>query len=95
MFKVTLPCLAPTICTVLILKIGTLFSGNFNQIFNLYNSAVMDVADILDTYVYRLGINNMQYSYSSAINLFQNLLSLALVIITHKVIKRMGEEGIV
>ena len=55
----------------------------------------MDVADILDTYVYRLGINNMQYSYSSAINLFQNLLSLALVIITHKVIKRMGEEGIV
>lgn len=95
MFKVTLPCLAPTICTVLILKIGTLFSGNFNQIFNLYNSAVMDVADILDTYVYRLGINNMQYSYSSAINLFQNLLSLALVIITNKVIKRMGEEGIV
>lgn len=95
MFKVTLPCLAPTICTVLILKIGTLFSGNFNQIFNLYNSAVMDVADILDTYVYRLGINSMQYSYSSAINLFQNLLSLALVIITNKVIKRMGEEGIV
>ena len=95
MFKVTLPCLAPTICTVLILKIGTLFSGNFNQIFNLYNSAVMDVADILDTYVYRLGINSMKYSYSSAVSLFQNMISVVLVFVVNQIVKKIDQEGIV
>lgn len=95
MFQITLPCLSGTICTVLILKLGSLLSGNFNQIYNLYNSAVMDVADILDTYVYRLGIDNMKYSYSSAAGLFQNIISLLLVIIANRIVKRMNQEGIV
>ena len=94
MFKITIPCLSGTICTVLILKLGSLLSANFNQIFNLYNSAVMDVADILDTYVYRLGINSMQYSYSSAVNLFQNVIGLILVITVNKIVKRAGQEGV-
>lgn len=92
--RITLPCLKGTICTVVILKIGTLLSGNFNQIFNLYNAAVMGVADILDTYVYRLGINNMDYSYSAAVGLFQNVISLALVLLSNKIVTRMGEDGV-
>ena len=95
LFRITIPCLSGTICTVLILKLGGLLSGNFNQIFNLYNSAVMDVADILDTYVYRLGINSMQYSYSSAVNLFQNVIGLLLVFTVNKIVKRAGQEGVV
>lgn len=94
LFRITLPCLKGTICTVLILKIGTLLSGNFNQVFNLYNAAVMDVADILDTYVYRLGINSMDYSYSAAIGLFQNLISLMLVLLSNKIVKKLGEDGV-
>ena len=94
MFKITIPCLSGTICTVLILKLGSLLSANFNQVFNLYNSAVMDVADILDTYVYRLGINSMQYSYSSAVNLFQNVIGLILVLTVNKIVKRAGQEGV-
>ncbi len=94
LLRITLPCLKGTICTVLILKIGTLLSGNFNQVFNLYNAAVMDVADILDTYVYRLGINSMDYSYSAAISLFQNLISLMLVLISNKIVKKLGEDGV-
>lgn len=94
MFKITIPCLSGTICTVLILKLGSLLSANFNQIFNLYNSAVMDVADILDTYVYRLGINSMQYSYSSAVKLFQNVIGLILVITVNKIVKGAGQEGV-
>ena len=78
----------------MILKLGSLLSANFNQIFNLYNSAVMDVADILDTYVYRLGINSMQYSYSSAVNLFQNVIGLILVITVNKIVKGAGQEGV-
>lgn len=92
--RITLPSLKGTICTMLILKLGTLLSGNFNQVFNLYNAAVMDVADILDTYVYRLGINSMQYSYSAAIGLFQNLISLALVLLTNRIVKKLGEDGV-
>ncbi len=96
MFRITIPCLRNTISTVLILKLGGLLSGNFNQIFNLYNNAVMDAADILDTYVYRLGINNMQFSYSSAVNLFQNVIGLALVTIANLLVKKLSdsEEGI-
>ncbi len=96
MFHITIPCLRNTISTVLILKLGSLLSGNFNQIFNLYNNAVMDSADILDTYVYRLGINNMQFSYSSAVNLFQNVIGLVLVMVANLLVKRLSdsEEGI-
>ncbi|MDO4838692.1 MAG: ABC transporter permease subunit [Clostridia bacterium] len=96
MFRITIPCLRNTISTVLILKLGGLLSGNFNQIFNLYNNAVMDAADILDTYVYRLGINNMQFSYSSAVNLFQNVIGLALVTVANLLVKKLSdsEEGI-
>lgn len=95
MFRITLPCLSGTICTVLILKLGSLLSGNFNQIFNLYNSAVMNVADILDTYVYRLGINSMKYSYSSAVSLFQNMISVVLVFVVNQIVKKIDQEGIV
>ena len=95
MFRITLPCLSGTICTVLILRLGSLLSGNFNQIFNLYNSAVMDVADILDTYVYRLGINSMKYSYSSAVSLFQNMISVVLVFVVNQIVKKIDQEGIV
>ena len=95
MFRITLPCLSGSICTVLILKLGSLLSGNFNQIFNLYNSAVMDVADILDTYVYRLGINSMKYSYSSAVSLFQNMISVVLVFVVNQIVKKIDQEGIV
>ena len=95
MFRITLPCLSGTTCTVLILKLGSLLSGNFNQIFNLYNSAVMDVADILDTYVYRLGINSMKYSYSSAVSLFQNMISVVLVFVVNQIVKKIDQEGIV
>lgn len=94
MFRITLPCLSGTICTVLILKMGSLLTGNFNQVFNLYNSAVMDVADILDTYVYRLGIDNMKYSYSAAVGLFQNVISLLLVLVSNRIVKRVNQEGI-
>lgn len=96
MFRITIPCLRNTISTVLILKLGGLLSANFNQIFNLYNSAVMDVADILDTYVYRLGINNMQFSYSSAVSFFQNIIGLVLVLFANALTKKISssEEGI-
>ena len=54
----------------------------------------MDTADILDTYVYRLGIENSKYSYSTAVGLFKNVINLALVLATNYFSKAIGQEGL-
>lgn len=92
--NVTLPCIAGTIVVVLVLRVGSIMSGGFNQIFNMYNDAVMQDVDIIDTYVYRLGITNQKYSYSTAVELFKNVVSLSLVLMTNALSKRVTERGL-
>jgi putative aldouronate transport system permease protein len=93
-FFITIPCIAPTVVVVMIIKVGGIMNAGFNQIFNLYNSAVMDTADILETYVYRLGIGNMRFSYAAAVGLFQNIIALLFVLLTDRFSKKIGQEGI-
>jgi putative aldouronate transport system permease protein len=93
-FFITIPCIAPTVVVVMIIKVGGIMNAGFNQIFNLYNSAVMDSADILETYVYRLGIGNMRFSYAAAVGLFQNIIALLFVLLTDRFSKKIGQEGI-
>ena len=57
------------------LSLGSVLSANFDQIFNLYSSLVYDVGDILDTYVYRMGIQQSQYSISTAVGLLKSVIS--------------------
>jgi len=77
---ITLPCIMPTISTMLILRLGSLINVGFDPIFNLYNPATYDVADVISTYVYRRGLVEMKYDYTAAIGLFQNVVGLALVL---------------
>ena len=93
---ITLPGLIPVISIQFILRTGSLVSGGFDQIFNLYNENVYRVADIIDTYVYRRGLIDQQYSFSAAAGLFKNVISFALVLFTNVVVKRLngGEGGI-
>ncbi len=77
---ITLPCIMPTISTMLILRLGSLMSVGFDPIFNLYNSATYEVADVISTYVYRRGLVDMKYDYTAAIGLFQNVVGLILVL---------------
>jgi putative aldouronate transport system permease protein len=93
-FFITIPCIAPTVVVVMIIKVGGIMNAGFNQIFNLYNSAVMDSADILETYVYRLGIGNMRFSYAAAVGLFQNVIAFLFVFLTDRFSKKIGQEGI-
>lgn len=79
----------PTVATLLILNLGSVMNAGFDQIFNLYNTQVYAVADILDTYVYRVGLINFDYSYSAAIGLFKNVIGIVLVIGSNLVIKYM------
>ncbi len=92
--RITIPCIAGTIVVVMVLKVGSTMNAGFDQIFNLYNDAVMSKADILDTYVYRLGIKSSKFSYSTAVGLFKNVINLALVLMTNLAAKKMGQEGL-
>lgn len=85
---VTLPGIMSTIVIMLVLRLGSLLSAGFDQIFIMYNPTVYDVADIIDTYVYRQGIGQMNYSYSSAVGLFNSVVSMVLVLSSNAVAKR-------
>ncbi len=93
-FKITLPQMADIISIMLILAVGKILDENFEQVFNMYNPAVYEVADVFETYVYRTGILNAQYSYSAAVGVFKSVVSLVLVLITNKLARLMGNEGI-
>jgi len=79
-----------------ILDLGKIMSAGFDQVYNLYSPAVYSVADILDTYTYRKGILDHDYSYATAAGLFQNLVGFILVIVSNIVVKKVsdGEEGL-
>ena len=66
----------------------------FEQIFLMYNGAVSEVAEVFDTYVYRTGIEQGDFSYSTAVGLFKSVVGLALVVIANRLVKRMGQEGV-
>ena len=94
MYYITIPSIMPTIIVLLILRMGSVLNAGFDQIFNTYNDAVMPVADILDTYVYRRGLAGMQYSYSSAASLFKTVIGFALVFGTNLLARKMGESSL-
>ena len=93
---VTLPGLVPVISIQFILNSGNLVNAGFDQIFNMYNESVYRVGDIIDTYVYRRGLIDQQYSFSAAAGLFKNIISFILVLFTNVLVKRLngGEGGI-
>jgi putative aldouronate transport system permease protein len=91
---ITLPGLVPAISINLILAASGIIYGGFDQVFNLYNQTVYEMGDILDTYLYRIGISSGSYDVATAIGLFDSTISLILIIIANKLIKRIGGEGI-
>lgn len=91
---ITIPSIRETIAIMFILQVGKVLNENFEQIFNLYNPSVYEVADVFETYVYRTGLLNQQYSYSAAVGLFKSVISLTLVIVSNRVAKHLGSEGL-
>jgi putative aldouronate transport system permease protein len=93
LWNVTLPSLRPTIVTMLLLNLAHVLLI-FEQILVMYNSAVYDVADVLQTYVYREGVLSGDIGYSVAVGMFTSLISLFLVLSTNKLSSRFLEEPI-
>ncbi len=92
--RITLPSLLPVITILFILSVGSIVDDDFDQIFNLYRPVVYSVGDVLSTYTYRKGLNEMRYSLATAVGLFQNVLAFVLVAVANLLSKRVGEYGI-
>ena len=95
-WHVTIPCILPTITTLLILDIGGLVGsgGAFEKVFLLYNPMTYKTADIISTYVFRLGLGSGNYSYATAVNLFEALLNLFLLTTANKISKKVTGSGL-
>jgi putative aldouronate transport system permease protein len=94
MLSITLPELTPTMVTVFILNMGFFLNAGFDQVFNLMNDSVISVVDILDTYVYRIGLLNMQYSFSTAASLFKGVIGLVLILTAHVGSRKVTGKGL-
>ena len=93
-WHVTIPGILPVVTIMLILSMGSLVEDDFDQIFNLLNDAVLDVGDVLGTFIYRQGVKNLDYGYATAVELFRNLISLVLVLSANAISKRINEYGL-
>ena len=91
---VTLPALVPTMVTVFILNLGLLMSAGFDQVFNFSNDAIRDRIDILDTYVYRMGILGGEYAYATAAGLFKGVIGMVMILAAHVISKRLTGKGV-
>ncbi|MDR0390043.1 MAG: ABC transporter permease subunit [Spirochaetaceae bacterium] len=76
---ITLPLLAPTVVLMTVLSLGRVLNAGFDQIYNLYSPIVYEKGDIIDTFVYRLGIRQAQYSVGTAVGLFKSVVSAILI----------------
>lgn len=85
---VTIPAIMPTIVINMILSVGSSVNVGFDQIYVMTNPTVNNIADVISTYVYRVGLEQMQFSLTSAMGLFQSVLGLTLVLITNRLAKR-------
>ena len=91
---ITVPSIMHVITILFILNLGGILDAGFDQIFNLYNPRVYVVADIIDTYVYRVGIIGFQYSFSVAVGLFKNVIGFALIISANLITRKFSEYGL-
>jgi putative aldouronate transport system permease protein len=90
-WHITLPGIRNVIVLLFILKLGHIMDAGFDQIYILYNIQVYPVADILDTWVFRTGLQQLNFSLAAAVGLFKSVIGLALVLASNKLAKRWGE----
>lgn len=91
---IDLPSITPTAIILLIMACGKVLSVGYEKVLLMQNDLNMATSDIISTYVYRIGLQSMQYSYSTAIGLFQSVVSLLLLIIVNEIAKKVSETSL-
>ena len=94
MFSITLPCIKPTIAILFILAMGGILNSNFDQIFVLTNSLNQSASDVIDVYVYRVGIQNARFSYAIAVGLLKSIVALGLLLTANFMTKKLSDSAI-
>jgi len=93
MWRITLPCIKPTIIILLIMSVGHILDAGFELQYLLRNGPVMDVSDTIDVYVLLYGLRN--YSLGSAAGMFKNFVNITLIFVANGIAKRAGEERLI
>ncbi len=91
---VTLPGILPTIITMFIMRCGQIMSVGYEKIILLYNESTYEAADVISTYVYRIGLVQRQYSYSTAVGLFNSIINFILVILANTISRRLTQTSL-
>lgn len=94
MLHVTLPCIAPTIIIMLIMRMGQLLGTGYEKTILLYNEATYETADVIASYIYRVGILERNWSYSTAIGLFNSAINLILILTANKISRKVSETSL-
>jgi putative aldouronate transport system permease protein len=95
MWRITLPCIKPTIIILLLMSVGRILDAGFEMQYLLRNGLVMDVSDTIDVYVLIFGLNNRNYSLATAAGMFKNVVNISLIFIANEIARRAGEERLV
>ena len=93
-FSITIPCILPTIVTMLLLKIGAILNVGSEKIILLYNEATYETADVISTFVYRKGLQEFNWSFSTAVGLFNSIVNFLLLIIANTFSKKLAETSL-
>lgn len=91
---ITIPSIKPVIVTVVLLKLGTVLDAGFNQMYMLYSVPVYSVADIIDTWVYRQGLQKAQYALATAVGIFKGVIGMLLVMTSNTVVKKIADSSL-
>jgi len=91
---VTIPGIVPTIATLFILNVGLFLNAGFDQVFNLANDAIRDRIDIIDTYVYRIGLQSGQFALATAAGLFKGVVGMLMIVGAHTLSKKLTGKGV-
>jgi putative aldouronate transport system permease protein len=94
LWHITLPALKPIIIILFILRVGYVLNSGFEHILLIQNSVNLQVSDVFDTFVYRTGILQGQFSYTTAVGLFKSVVGLILIVMANRTAKKIGEEGV-
>lgn len=94
-WHVTLPCIRSTVVTLLIMNLGTLMAGSFESVYALRNVATTKFTTTIPILIYKMGISGGKFSESTAMGLFQSIIALVLVLVSDRIAKKLGEDGLI
>ncbi|WP_235561178.1 ABC transporter permease [Bacillus sp. FJAT-28004] len=93
-WHVTLPSIRPVIIIMMVLSLANILEADFQQVYLLYNPLVYSVADIIDTYVYRVGIQEANYSLGAAAGVFKSAVAMLFIVSANRIVKKFGQDGL-